>query len=185
MESQGLFMLTLSASLPSLRPPDCTALEGDSSLCPPPSQSQVFFFFASLYLVALAHGGYKPCIQAFGADQFDSRDPTESKSKSSFFNWWYFGICMGILTALLILNYIQDNLGWVLGFGLPCVSMGFALGLLLLGSRIYRHQSPDDRCLSVRIAQVLVEALRNRFLCLFSAAGEGRAPLLSRNTQFK
>ncbi|CAA7396817.1 unnamed protein product [Spirodela intermedia] len=185
----GLLMLTLSASLPSLRPPDCTALEGDAGLCPPPSQSQVFFFFASLYMVAVAHGGYKPCIQAFGADQFDGRDPYESKSKSSFFNWWYFGICMGILTALLILNYIQDNLGWVLGFGLPFISMGFALGLLLLGSRIYRHQAPDEKCLSVRIARVVLELLRNRLLCIFSAAaaasGGARESLLPRNTQFK
>ena len=31
-------------------------------------------------------------VQAFNADQFDAR-PSESSSRSSFFNRWYFGIC--------------------------------------------------------------------------------------------
>ena len=79
-----------------------------------PSEFQVIFFFFPLYLVAVAHGGFKPCIQVFGADQFDGE---KRKAKSSFFNWWNFGVCGVVSVILLILIYIQDNLSWGLGFG--------------------------------------------------------------------
>ncbi|GFS45655.1 major facilitator superfamily protein [Actinidia rufa] len=84
----GLGLLTLSAVLPSFSSSDC---ESDTNVnpCSPPELQIVFFFF-SLYLVAVAQGGHKPCVQAFGADQFDAQHPQEYKAKSSFFNWWVF-----------------------------------------------------------------------------------------------
>lgn len=137
IESQGLSLLTLSAILPSLNPPDC--INGVNLTTCSPSQSQVSLFFFSLYIVAVAQGGHKPCVQAFGADQFDGQDSKETKAKSSFFNWWYLGLVGGSATAILFLNYIQDNLNWALGFGIPCISMVIALLVFLMGNRTYRH----------------------------------------------
>ena len=71
-ESQGLGLLTLSAVLPSLI--DYVDTNKSMSCCP---KLKVILFFFSLYLVAVAQGGHKPCIQAFGADQFDGEDPEE------------------------------------------------------------------------------------------------------------
>ncbi|PRQ20392.1 putative proton-dependent oligopeptide transporter family, major facilitator superfamily [Rosa chinensis] len=139
----GLGLLTVSAVLPS-------------------SQLQVLLFFFSLYLVAVGQGGHKPCVQAFGADQFDRQDPEECKAKSSFFNWWYFGICAGPLSTLTVLDYIQDNLSWGLGFGLPCIVMAFALLIFLLGTRTYRYSiKGDEESPFVRIGKVFAAALRN------------------------
>ncbi|KAI3961544.1 hypothetical protein MKX01_001280, partial [Papaver californicum] len=131
----GLGLLTLSATLPSLRPPDCKTTQERSTLCASPAALQITFFFSSLYLVAIAQGGHKPCVQAFGADQFDERPPQECKSKSSFFNWWYFGLCGGTAISLLVVTYIQENLSWALGFGIPCISMAVALIVFLLGTK--------------------------------------------------
>ena len=38
-------------------------------------------------MVALGTGGIKPNVSAFGADQFDLRDPAQKAEKNSFFNW--------------------------------------------------------------------------------------------------
>jgi peptide/histidine transporter 3/4 len=159
-ESQGLGLLTLSSMFPSLSSSDCQDTSKLSPCSPP--QSQVILFFFSLYLVALGQGGHKPCVQAFGADQFDGQDPEDCKAKSSFFNWWYFCICAGGLVSLSILNYIQDNLSWGLGFGIPCITMVAALAIFLLGTRTYRYSiQGEEKSPFVRIGRVFAAAVRN------------------------
>ncbi|CAL4900920.1 unnamed protein product [Urochloa decumbens] len=130
----GLGMLAFSTLLSSGGHHQCAS----GQVCAP-STRQVAFFYASLYVVAVAQGGHKPCVQAFGADQFDPTDPLESVSRSSFFNWWYFGMCGGTAVTLVFLSYVQDNIGWGLGFGIPCAVMAAALAVFLLGTRTYRY----------------------------------------------
>ncbi|KQK06085.1 protein NRT1/ PTR FAMILY 5.10 isoform X2 [Brachypodium distachyon] len=123
------------------------------------------FFYISLYMVAVAQGGHKPCVQAFGADQFDASDPRESVSRSSFFNWWYFGMCAGTAVTLVVLSYIQDNIGWGLGFGIPCVVMAAALAVFLLGTRTYRYyyvSGTKQQSLFARAGEAFAEWRRSR-----------------------
>ncbi|RWR81096.1 protein NRT1/ PTR FAMILY 5.10-like protein isoform X2 [Cinnamomum micranthum f. kanehirae] len=157
----GLGMLSLSATLRSLRPPDCNIKSLSTPSCPSPTRFQAVFFFLSLYVAALALGGLKPCVQAFGADQFDPRDPKESESKSSFFNWWYFGLCFSNVVSLCIVNYIQDNLSWGLGFGVPCILMTVAMVVFLLGSKTYRYCLMEEKNPFMSILEVFVAAARN------------------------
>ena len=79
---QGMLLSTFSAAAPRLKP-SC-----DARGCHPTTARKSVDFLA-LYLVALGTGGIKPCVSAFGADQFDETDETERKKKSSFFNWSY------------------------------------------------------------------------------------------------
>ncbi|KNA04048.1 hypothetical protein SOVF_203310 [Spinacia oleracea] len=156
----GLGILTLSAMLPSL---SCLN-QGRSNEGPPGCSSnlQIIIFFVSLYLVAVGQGGHKPCVQAFGADQFDEDDPNESRAKSSFFNWWYFGVCMGAFLGTGVLSYVQDNLSWGLGFGIPCIIMVIAQLIFLLGTTTYRYtMKGEGENPFKRVGRVFVAAAQN------------------------
>uniref|UniRef100_A0A1J3CMD1 Protein NRT1/ PTR FAMILY 5.12 n=1 Tax=Noccaea caerulescens TaxID=107243 RepID=A0A1J3CMD1_NOCCA len=156
----GLALLTFSATIPSV----CKDQETNASCV---SQLKVTIFFCALYLIAIGEGGFKACLRAFGADQFDEQNPEESKAKSVYFNWSYFARSAGILATRLISNYVQENLSWALGFGIPCFSMILALFLFLLGTNTYRFSTGGEARKHnnnpfVRIGRVFVAAAKNR-----------------------
>ncbi|XP_022718282.1 protein NRT1/ PTR FAMILY 5.10-like isoform X3 [Durio zibethinus] len=157
----ALGLLTLSTMLTSLSNLDCQNTN-DIISCSTP-KILVFSFIFSLYLVAIGLGGHKPCVQAFGADQFDGSDPKESIAKNSFFNWWYFALCTGVLLSIVIIVYIQDNLSWAFGFGIVCIVMLVALLVFLLGTKTYRYSvKVNEGNPFTRIGQVFVLAVKNR-----------------------
>lgn len=132
----------------------------------PSSLLNVLFFF-SLYLVAIGQSGHKPCVQAFGADQFDEKDPQEKRDRSSFFNWWYLSMSAGISLAMVLVVYIQEAVSWALGFGIPCVFMVISLVLFVLGRRKYRYtkrRQEEEINPFTRIARVFFVSFRNRRL---------------------
>ncbi|XP_071692099.1 protein NRT1/ PTR FAMILY 8.3-like [Rutidosis leptorrhynchoides] len=154
----GMCTLTLSASVPSLKPVECVGPN-----CPPATTSQYAVFFSGLYLIALGTGGIKPCVSSFGADQFDDTDPRERVTKGSFFNWFYFSINIGALVSSSLIVWIQDNKGWGLGFGIPALFMGVAIVSFFLGTPLYRFQKPGGSPIT-RMCQVVVASFRNRNL---------------------
>ncbi|KAG8378482.1 hypothetical protein BUALT_Bualt08G0141700 [Buddleja alternifolia] len=163
----GLGFLSISAAFNSSNYSDCKSTSSNMECTP--TQLQKIFFFLSLYLVALAQGGHKPCVQAFGADQFDEEDFKECKAKSSFFNWWLLFSSLGILLGLLVLSYIQENLSWELGFGIPCIIMCFALIIFFLGSPTYRFPINSGQSNPfVRISRVFLKAARRNCLPAFT-----------------
>lgn len=149
----GMGTLTLSALVPAFRPPECVG-----SVCPEASFAQYAIFFLGLYMIALGTGGIKPCVSSFGADQFDDTDPVERVKKGSFFNWFYFSINIGALISSSLIVWIQDNYGWDLGFGIPTLFMGLAIGSFFAGTVLYRFQKPGGSPLT-RMCQVVVASL--------------------------
>ncbi|XVE85541.1 hypothetical protein DITRI_Ditri17bG0098500 [Diplodiscus trichospermus] len=146
----GMCTLTLSASIPALKPTECVG-----SVCPSATPAQYAVFFIGLYLIALGTGGIKPCVSSFGADQFDDTDPKERVKKGSFFNWFYFSINIGALVSSSLIVWIQDNAGWGLGFGIPALFMGLAIASFFSGTPLYRFQKPGGSPIT-RMCQVLV-----------------------------
>ncbi|KAA8543406.1 hypothetical protein F0562_021099 [Nyssa sinensis] len=155
----GMCLLTLAVSLPALRPPSCDhgVQEADCEKRASPFQEGIFF--CALYIIAVGTGGTKPNISTMGADQFDEFEPKERVQKLSFFNWWFFSIFLGTLFSNTFLVYIQDTVGWTLGYALPTVGLGVSIIVFLVGTRYYRHKEPSGSPLT-RMAKVLVAAVR-------------------------
>ncbi|TYI83475.1 hypothetical protein E1A91_D05G295500v1 [Gossypium mustelinum] len=155
-----LGLLSLLDALPSVS--NSSDQSTDNIILSSSAQFQVTLFFFSLYLVAFGQGGHKPWVQAFGVDQFDRQDPEECKAQSSFFNWWYFSICAGTFITLWILTYIQDNLSWTLGFGIPAIVMVVGLLVFELGTTTYIYSiKGDEENPFLRIGRVFILAVRN------------------------
>ncbi|KAF9677751.1 hypothetical protein SADUNF_Sadunf08G0140100 [Salix dunnii] len=153
----GMSLLTLSVSLPALRPPPCN--DANTNNCRKASTMQLAVFFGALYTLAVGTGGTKPNISTIGADQFDDFHPKEKAHKLSFFNWWMFSIFFGTLFANTVLVYIQDNVGWALGYGLPTLGLLISVVIFLAGTPLYRHRLPTGSPFT-RMAKVIVAALR-------------------------
>ncbi|XP_073393754.1 protein NRT1/ PTR FAMILY 8.2 isoform X2 [Physcomitrium patens] len=157
----GLVTLTLSVTVDTFKPPSCTHTSfAGIQQCPPATAGQVGFFYFALYLMSLGGGCMKPCIAAFGADQFDEEDIRENEMKKSFFNWWVFGISLGALVSATVLVYVQSYISWGWGFGTPTVLMGIYLVLYIVGLKFYRHNRPTGSPFT-QIGQVIVAAVRN------------------------
>ncbi|KAL5851732.1 hypothetical protein ACOSQ3_006850 [Xanthoceras sorbifolium] len=127
--------------------------------CEKASTLQLAVFFGALYILAVGTGGTKPNISTIGADQFDDFEPKEKIQKLSFFNWWMFSIFFGTLFANTVLVYIQDNVGWTLGYALPTLGLLVSIGIFVAGTPFYRHRVPAGSPFT-RMAKVIVAAIR-------------------------
>ncbi|KAL7229260.1 hypothetical protein ACSBR2_007878 [Camellia fascicularis] len=154
----GMVLLTMAVSIKILKP---TCING---VCNKASSSQAAFFYSALYIIAVGAGGTKSNISTFGADQFDDFNPHEKKLKVSFFNWWMFSSFIGALLATLGLVYIQDNLGWGLGYGIPTAGLLLSLFIFYSGTPLYRHKVRKTKSPAGELLRVPIVAFANRKL---------------------
>ncbi|ONI31381.1 hypothetical protein PRUPE_1G309300 [Prunus persica] len=159
----GMISLTVSAVLPQLRPPPCQ----HDQVCKEANGGQLAILYASLLLGALGSGGIRPCVVAFGADQFDETDQKQTTKIWNYFNWYYFVMGASILLAVTVLVYIQDNIGWGWGLGIPTIAMFISIIIFMVGYPLYRNLDPAGSPFT-RLIQVSVAAYKKRKLPLVS-----------------
>ncbi|XP_019457199.1 PREDICTED: protein NRT1/ PTR FAMILY 3.1-like [Lupinus angustifolius] len=153
----GLVSITISAILPYLHPPPCPSQVN----CQEASSSQLWVLYICLFLTALGSGGIRACVVPFSADQFDMTKNGVESRKWNLFNWYFF--CMGLasLSALTIVVYIQDHMGWGWGLGIPTIAMLISIIAFVLGSPMFKVVKPGGSPL-VRLVQVIVAAIKKR-----------------------
>lgn len=155
----GMILLTVSASVKTLRPPPCTT---ETSNCQSATPAQSAFLYSALALVALGTGGVKPNVPSFGADQHDENDEKELSYKYTFFNFFFLSIKVGALLGLTVMVYIEQEKGYAWGFGLPTAIMFASVVILAAGFPRYRYKKPMGSVFT-RFIQVIVVSVRNHY----------------------
>lgn len=152
--------MTLSEFIPSLKP-----CNNNSKVCDKPRKVHEVVFFLALYCISLGTGGYKPCLESFGADQFDDDDSEERKKKMSYFNWWNFALCFALLLGVTVVVYVQDYVSWGVANLSLTVLMAVTIVAFYVGRPFYRYRRPEGNTLTP-ILQAVVAAIRKRnFTC--------------------
>ncbi|KAJ1425567.1 Proton-dependent oligopeptide transporter family [Sesbania bispinosa] len=156
--NMALIMLTVQASSNHLHPDAC----GKSSCV---KGGIAVMFYTSLCLLALGMGGVRGSMTAFGADQFDEKDPIEAKALASFFNWLLLSSTSGSIIGVTGVVWISTQKAWHWGFLIITIASSIGFVILALGKPFYLTKTPVESPI-LRIAQVIGVAFKNRKLPL-------------------
>ncbi|NXT92381.1 S15A1 protein, partial [Anhinga rufa] len=120
-----------------------------------------------LILIALGTGGIKPCVSAFGGDQFDD---DQEKQRTRFFSIFYLSINAGSLLSTIITPILRaQECGihskqrcYPLAFGVPAALMAISLVVFITGSRMYKKVQPQGNIM-IQVSKCIAFAIKNRF----------------------
>ncbi|ESQ48321.1 hypothetical protein EUTSA_v10020365mg [Eutrema salsugineum] len=159
----GMVVLWLTAMLPQVKPSPCA---GTNCVSVGATSSQLALLYSAFALISIGSGGIRPCSLAFGADQLDNKEnPKNERVLESFFGWYYASSSVAVLIAFTVIVYIQDHLGWRIGFGIPAILMLLAGIVFVFASPLYVKRNVT-KSLFTGLAQVAVAAYVNRNLTL-------------------
>ncbi|XP_076170148.1 peptide transporter family 1 [Ptiloglossa arizonensis] len=105
------------------------------------------FSLVGLLLIALGTGGIKPCVAAFGGDQFVL--PQQERYLSTFFSFFYFSINFGSLISSFLTPMLRSNVTcfgytscYSLAFFVPAVLMILSIVIFVIGRPLYKVMKP-------------------------------------------
>ncbi|XVF84816.1 hypothetical protein PTKIN_Ptkin17bG0069800 [Pterospermum kingtungense] len=155
----GMVIMTLTALLPQLRPPPCTHEEQINGQCISFNKAQLCILIVSLCWLSIGTGGIKPCSIPFSVDQFDLTTEEGRKGNNSFYNLYYTTQTIVLLITSTLVVYIQNDISWALGFGIPTLCMLCAIILFFSGTKLYIYIKPEGSVFA-SVAQVIVAACK-------------------------
>ncbi|XP_063160463.1 solute carrier family 15 member 1 [Candoia aspera] len=142
-------------------------MDGNQDGAPDDIKVPIAFSMIGLALIALGTGGIKPCVAAFGGDQFEEG---QEKQRSRFFSIFYLSINAGSLLSTIITPILRGvecgihhkQKCYPLAFGVPAALMAIALLVFIAGSTMYTKVKPEGNIM-VQVAKCITFAIRNRF----------------------
>lgn len=125
--------------------------------------------FVGLFLIGLGTGGIKPCVSAFGGDQFLAH---ESDRRQAFFSIFYASINLGSLVSMFITPMLRSDFQcmnrmdcYPLAFGLPCLLMLTSIIVFLMAKNQYNLAKLPERNVIVAFTSCVCLALKRKILC--------------------
>ncbi|KAM3862255.1 solute carrier family 15 member 2 [Diretmus argenteus] len=118
-----------------------------------------------LILIAFGTGGIKPCVAAFGGDQFEEE---HVKERAKFFSIFYMSINAGSVLSTIITPILRGDVKcfdrdcYALAFGVPAALMILALVVFIAGSGMYKKNPPEGNIL-LDVFNCIGFAIRNRW----------------------
>uniref|UniRef100_A0A8C7FJI2 Solute carrier family 15 member 2 n=1 Tax=Oncorhynchus kisutch TaxID=8019 RepID=A0A8C7FJI2_ONCKI len=131
---------------------------GDSTI-------HIVLSMVGLILIAFGTGGIKPCVAAFGGDQFDEEHTNERRK---FFSIFYMSINGGSVLSTLITPILRGDVQcfggdcYALAFGVPAILMVIALVVFISGSGMYKKSPPEGNIL-LDVCKCMGLAIKNRW----------------------
>ncbi|XP_049904717.1 solute carrier family 15 member 1 [Epinephelus moara] len=127
----------------------------------------VVLSMVGLFLIALGTGGIKPCVAAFGGDQFGDH---QEKQRRTFFSVFYLCINGGSLLSTIITPILRaQECGiytkqkcYSLAFGVPAALMVVALVVFIVGSGMYYKAEPQGNIM-LDVCKCIGFAIKNRY----------------------
>ncbi|XP_054470795.1 solute carrier family 15 member 2 [Anoplopoma fimbria] len=119
-----------------------------------------------LILIAFGTGGIKPCVAAFGGDQFDEENGSE---RQKFFSIFYMSINAGSLLSTVITPILRGDVQcfggdcYALAFGVPAALMVVALVVFTAGSGLYKRTPPQGNIL-LEVCNCIGFAIKNHWM---------------------
>ncbi|KAL0963998.1 hypothetical protein UPYG_G00316280 [Umbra pygmaea] len=118
-----------------------------------------------LIFIAFGTGGIKPCVAAFGGDQFDEEHANE---RTKFFSIFYMSINAGSVLSTIITPILRGDVQcfggdcYALAFGVPAILMVIALVVFISGSGLYKKSPPEGNVLA-DVCKCIGLAIKNRW----------------------
>jgi peptide/histidine transporter 3/4 len=154
-----MVVLMLTAAISTMHPPKCAP----GAVCAGPTSWQLAFLLSGFAFLVIGAGGIRPCNLAFGADQFNPNTESGKRGITSFFNWYYFTFTFAVMISVTGIVYVQSNVSWAIGLGIPAFLMLLSCVMFFVGTRIYVIVKPQGSPIT-SIVQVLVAATKKRGL---------------------
>jgi len=110
-QKQGILGVTLTVSLPALKPPICNQIS-QVGHCNSSATLQLCVLYVSLGLLTIGAGAIQPWAYLLELDQFDQTDERSRKGLHCYYNRHLYSRSTAAPVLSMAVIYIQINISW-------------------------------------------------------------------------